>query len=376
MARPTKPYRLWKTKTGVYYYKLPGMRNWKSTGCKRKTAAHKIAIKKLGTWRGSDTPPVTGSFRQYLEPFYKWDSCPHVARLLSEKHPIGKEHVKHCRSLIDRYILKDPIADIQVRGIRRGHILDFRQRLLIQGESDSKVNRIIGVLKTAIKEGVYRQEIPADPTLGIGNIRTEKKERGVFTRKELKELFPADGLGPWKDLQSNVTFLLAVTTGLRRGEILALCWKDIDFDNRVVNVRQAWINDTTLGLPKWGKVREGIPIPEVTVKRLRELRAESLHVLPDALVFHNTDGSRLSFRWWQNQFREAMKKAKIDTRSRRLTAHSLRHSLATLYADSGISAEKIRAALGWSDDKVRAGYTHLGAEHLRSQADLIDGLFS
>jgi hypothetical protein len=119
MARPTKPYRLWKTKSGTYYYKLPGMRNWKSTSSKRKTAAQKIAIGKLNTWRGLDTPPVNGSLRQYLEPFYKWDSCPHVARLRSEKHPIGKEHAKHCRSLIDRYILEDPIAEIQVRGIRR-----------------------------------------------------------------------------------------------------------------------------------------------------------------------------------------------------------------------------------------------------------------
>ena len=162
---------------------------------------------------------------------------------------------------------------------------------------------------------------------------------------------------------------------MRRGEVLALRWKDIDFEDREYHVRRAWTDDTTLGPPKWGKIREHLALPEETVRKLKVLRSESLHILPDALVFHSDDGSRLTFRWWQNQFRAAMKKAKIKAKERHLTAHSFRHSLNTYLRAQGVHDEKIRAAMGWTQEKTQAGYTHWTAEHLRDQAITIDQLF-
>lgn len=156
------------------------------------------------------------------------------------------------RGLIDNYILKDPIADLNVQDLRRGNILDFRQRLLNK-TTDQQANRVLGVLKTCIKEGVYREELERDPTIGIGNIWHHPMERGVFMRKELKELFPADGLGPWKDLQVYTCFMVAATMGLRRGEVLALRWRDVDFDKGWFSFCQAWKDDTNLGPPKWGR---------------------------------------------------------------------------------------------------------------------------
>jgi hypothetical protein len=69
-----------------------------------------------------------------------------------------------------------------------------------------------------------------------------------------------------------------------------------------------------------------------------------------------------------------MKRANIDTEARRLTAHSFRHSLNTILRDQGVPAEKIRAAMGWTNEKTQDSYTHFGTEHLRAQADLVDGL--
>jgi len=314
------------------------------------------------------------ALKDYLQPFYKWDECPHVERLRSEKHPISQQHVKHQWALIDKYILTDPIADRNVHELRRGDILDFRQRLLII-KTDRQANRIIGVLKTCIKEGVFREELDRDPTLGVGRIRHGSQERGVFTQKEIKALFPAEGPGPWGDLKAYVCFLLAATTGMRRGEILALRWGDVGLKEKVYHVRQAWIDDTHIGLPKWRKVRENLPLPDVVVKKLKELRTERLHVLPDALVLHKDDGSRLSLRWWQDKFRAAMVKAKIKAKERTLTAHSFRHSLNTLLRAQGIPDEQIRAAMGWTTAKVQDIYTHLSAEHLRSQASAVDRIF-
>ena len=60
---------------------------------------------------------------------------------------------------------------------------------LLVERSDRQANRIIGVLKTCLKEGVFREELNRDPTLGIGNMKHEQKERGIFTAKELRGLF-------------------------------------------------------------------------------------------------------------------------------------------------------------------------------------------
>ncbi len=371
-----QPYGLWK-RGKIYYYRLTSG-PWRSTGCTSKGKAIEFVLKRMEevkkeAARAAREAKATG-LRKYLEPYYCWDRCPHIARLRAEKKQISEQHARHQRSLIEKYILQDPIADLSVQELRRGDILDFRLRML-SDRSDRQANRIIGVLKTCLKEGIYREELQRDPTLGIGNIHHEAIERGIFTVEELQALFPKEGLGPWEDIQAYTCFLVAAAIGLRRGEVLALRWTDVDFDQAVLHVRQAWKDDVTLGLPKWGKVRDGVPLPTITANKLLELRGVSFHILPEALVFHNQDGSRKSARWWQDQFREAMKKAKIDAKARRLTAHSFRHSLNTILRDQGVPAEKIRAAMGWTNEKTQDSYTHFGSEHLRGQADIIDGIF-
>jgi integrase len=110
----------------------------------------------------------------------------------------------------------------------------------------------------------------------------------------------------------------------------------------------------------------------VLAKRLKKLRAESLHVLPGALTFHNQDGSRLSTLWWQNTWRAATAKVKITGR----VPHELRHSAATVLKAAGITDDLIRRALGWSAAKVQENYTHLGPEHIASIGTVVDNLFA
>ncbi len=214
-----------------------------------------------------------------------------------EKKQVGEQHVRHQRALLDRYILRDVIAHEKVHELRRHYILDFRQRLLAPGLSNRQANRVIGALKTCLKEGIYREKLDRDPTAGIGNIRQEVAERRVFTQDELRQLFPLDGIGPWTNLRAHTVFLVAVTVGARRGEILALRWRGVDLAEATLNIEKARKDDTTLGDPKWGKIRKGIPLPATTVARLRELHRASMHVLLDSIVFHNEDGSRLSMHW-------------------------------------------------------------------------------
>ena len=103
---------------------------------------------------------------------------------------------------------------------------------------------------TVFNEGVFREEFLNDPTLGVGVINYEVKEAGVFTEEEILNLFPEEGYGPWGSLLDDICFLLACTTGARRGEILALRWRSIDFGKGFITINEAWKSRNELGKAK------------------------------------------------------------------------------------------------------------------------------
>lgn len=350
------------------------MYSWKSTGRKRKTDAENFVIEKLKDWEPPTISISGGRLRDFIEPYYVWDKCPRIAERRADGKRIARQHADRQRGLIEEYILKDEIADMEVRKITRGHVKDFKARLLKKYGTCRRVNSVITVLKTVFRDWVERELIERDPAAGIGKVQYHKKESGVFSAQELAELFPSEGLGPWEDIQDYTTFLIAATCGLRRGEILALQWQDIDLENLVLHVQRAWKSTTEIGEPKWGQVRI-IPLPVRTLQKLKELKASSFHVLPDALIFHRPDGSRRGEAWFTKRFHKAMFKMKIQRISRSLKPHSFRHTLNTILRDRGIPDEKIRAAMGWSNPQTQAGYTHWKPEHLRGQADIIDDIF-
>lgn len=369
----TRPFQLWKRKDrgGQYYFRLRGESSWQNTGKTSRGDALDFIVDALKHVRLQT--PAGPTLRDYLEPFFVWESCPHVARLRGEGKRISRQHAKHQRSVLERYILTDALADKAVKQIRRGDVLDFRQRLIDRAGSRT-VNTVITVLKTCFKEGVFREDLEKDPTIGVGNIRYAKRESGVFSRTELGMLFPEIPPGPWEDLQGYTAFLVSATCGLRRGELLALRWRDIDFEELAVHVEQAWKDEREVGEPKWGQ-RRIVPLPARTAQKLKELRAESIHVMPDSLVFCYDDGSRFGATWFTKRFARAMATVGIDPKVRALRPHSFRHSLNTLLRDAGYSDEKIRAAMGWTNAGTQALYTHWKVEHLRDQAKIIDGIW-
>ncbi len=373
MGRIKSAFRLWKRKDcgGIYHWCSPESPNWKSTGETVKELARQHVLGELNR-RTLDTETVP--LREFLRPYFT-ENCPHCTRFLAEGKSIGEGHVKHSRGLLDHHILTDPIADMVVGKIRRADILDLRQRL-IDKKGPGVANKALTALRTCLREAYYREELSRDPCLGVGKINVPKPEVGTFTAAELAKLFPKEGLGPWKDRQDYACFLVAASVGMRMSEILALHWRDIDFEEGLIRVQHAWkFKAGKVGPPKWSKLRTA-PLPDRTAQALRELRAESTHVLPDGLVFCYEDGSRLGETWWRDRFQRAMKEAKINVQARNLKPHAFRHSLNTLLRDRGAAAEKVRAALGWSDSGIQEVYTHWSAADFSEQATMIDKMFS
>ncbi|MBA7675023.1 hypothetical protein ES703_83251 [subsurface metagenome] len=87
-------------------------------------------------------------------------------------------------------------------------MLDLRSRLLTKNVP-ATVNKALGVVKVIFREALYREEINRDPTAGVGRVKYQKQERGIFTTEELRALFPDHGHGPWWDILDYTCFYLS-----------------------------------------------------------------------------------------------------------------------------------------------------------------------
>jgi integrase len=250
MGRHAKPFSMRKRKdTGYWFYKLRGWKGYKSTGKRRQDRALEVVQEALARQGGS-----TDSLKSYAAPFFLRESCPRTQYLAGEGKQIGDRHLREQRALLDRHILKDTLADKALSEISRGYIIAFRARLLEKLPGKIRTaNKTIGVLKTIFREAVYREDLWSNPAQGIGNTKYQVNKYGVLSLEELKKLFPEDPPGPWKDLAGYTAFLLAAATGMRKGELLALRWIDIDFDGKLIYVQKAWKDRDQLGGPKGGE---------------------------------------------------------------------------------------------------------------------------
>jgi len=175
-------------------------------------------------------------------------------------------------------------------------------------------------------------------------------------------LFFSDKLFIWKYEVAYACFLLAACTGMRRGEVLALQWKHINFTDKYITIDRAWKGKKEIGRPKNGRTRFcGLAQPLKDC--LETYRKNVSHNQPDDLVFSYADGTRLGNEWWTGRFSYARKKAEI--KNNELSAHNLRHTLNTMLRDRGMSTDKVYAWMGWSGAGIQERYTHWKPEHFQ-----------
>jgi integrase len=138
-------------------------------------------------------------------------------------------------------------------------------------------------VKVIFREALYREEINRDPTAGVGRVKYQKEERGIFTTEEFRALFHDHGYDPWLDILDYTCFYLAAVTGLRRREFLALRWRHIDFDRQFLTVSEAWKGRKGIGPPKWDHKRL-VPLSSRTIDKLHQIQIESRHLQEDKFI--------------------------------------------------------------------------------------------
>jgi integrase len=146
-------------------------------------------------------------------------------------------------------------------------------------------------------------------------------------------------------------FHLAAYTGMRRGEVLGLRWRDVDLDGGRVSVRQALVSvayEVSISDVKTGTSRRTIDIDDDVARVLRDWRKvrseerDGLEPGPDDLVFVKADGTSMHPDIFSQLFDRTV--AKIDVPS--ISLHDLRHTHATLLLKAGVNVKVVSERLG------------------------------
>ena len=370
MARTEKPFRLRK-RGAVWYYKTPTMQNFRTTEETSRAKAERKVVKLLSIGMAGKRNP---SFKEYAEPFFDYERCPHVARLKAEKKRIGEGYCKKERKALILYVFPSKMARKPIADITRGDILDLRDELIKERISGNIINRALKAIKVVFSEALFRQDIPYNPASGIGEVATNNKEAAIFTPEQLCALFsnPEKSL-VWRTPVDYICFLIAACTGMRRGEILALKWKNIHLDRGYIHVEEAWKEDwTRIGSPKSGKSRD-TSIPYALAYYLERYYQSTPYNKPDDFVICKEDGTAYSQQRWYKAFNRALETAGIEKpKDKRLKPHSLRHSLNTILRNSGTNPALIRDMLGWADESIQDHYTHNDIPYLAEKGAIAD----
>jgi integrase len=176
-----------------------------------------------------------------------------------------------------------------------------------------------------------------------------------------------------RDDRSHAVYVLALSAGLRRVELLGVRWVDADLDGGELHVRQAVQRvgrELRFTEPKTLHSRRTIPLPVLAVDALREHRvrqaADRLAAGPDwrdsGLVFTTASGTAIAPRNLNRRWYSLRERARLPT----VRFHDVRHTCVTLLLDAGVPPHVVQAIAGHSGIQVTMSiYAHAAQEEQR-----------
>ena len=246
---------------------------------------------------------------------------------------------------------------------------------LKSGLSPQTVRHIIATLRVALSIAVKWQLVYRNVATLVSLPRSHKQEMKIFTPEEAKTF-----LDYVKGHRLEALFIMALTLGLRRSELLGLRWSDIDLDNATLRVNyglQRFEGKLHLMEPKTEKSRRVLPLPSFLVSALRAHRTsqleERLALGPNwqetGFVFISTIGTPIEPRNLNRTFDAILKKTKLP----KIRFHDLRHSCATILLAQGVPQRTLMEILGHSQISLTMNtYSHVLPEMTRDAISVMD----
>jgi len=211
------------------------------------------------------------------------------------------------------------------------------------------VNRELACLKHMYTKAIEWGYVKANPVKTVRSLKEPPGRLRYLRPEEVKKLLEAC----CGHLRSIV--VTALNTGMRRGEILALRWKDVDLGNRKITVRNAKNNETRV-----------IPINQNLYQELLNHSKKS----NGDYVFSNGEGR--PFGDIKKGFLSALKRAGIED----FHFHDLRHTFGSHLVMQGIDLKTVQQLMGHKDIKMTMRYSHLSPKYVQESIGRLDSVWT
>jgi integrase len=242
----------------------------------------------------------------------------------------------------------------RLAALRPEHVQAFHAAKLAAGQAPSSVRKYHAVLHKALKDAMRWGQVARNVCDAVDLPAASRKELHPPSVADLTRLL---GCAETAEDPLRALWNVALYSGCRRGELLALTWADVDMDAKTLTVRRTLVS-ATAGLPRFGepktaKSRRTVTLPAPAVEALRAHRqrqlADRLALGPDYasydLVFSTRLGTALQARNVHRSFKAALGRAELPMTVR---LHDLRHAAATMLLQAGVHPKVVSERLGHS----------------------------
>ena len=325
----------------------------------KKDAQALLAKRRTEAADGKFVAPNKKTIAEFIrERVDQWEAAGEISARTAERY----------RELVENQIVPHIGAKV-LQKLRPLDIEGWHTMLRTKGRADGKAGlaaRTIGhahrVLSKALSDAVKNE-------LTVKNVaRTHSAPKPPDEEMVIVRNVPAL-VERLKGHRLEMLVMVALFTGMRLGEVLALRWSRVDLDKKVIQVREA-IEDTEahgvrFKAPKSKAGRRDITLPDILVEALRDHRKAQLELrfrlgvgkLPeDALLFANLEGAPLS----RNAISSAWGDFAASVQLPEVTFHALRHTHASQLIDANVDIVTISKRLGHAKPDITLRiYAHL-----------------
>ncbi len=276
-----------------------------------------------------------------------------------------KENAQTTIEGYERYIknhINPEIGDLYLHELKPIHIQNFYNKEREKKFSEATILQEHRILHRAFEKAVADGLMSKNPCDGVDAPSPDEYEPTIYTEEEFMLL-----LDKLKGHRMEAIILLAGMCGLRRGELLALTWEDIDLKKGIIRITKNTVPTTKEGIitksPKTKKSIREIAIPSIIIPELKRLRGIGK-------IYTRLDGKDYNPGSVSRAFKDFLEKNGL----RHIRLHDLRHFNATMMLKNDISDKEAMERLGHSNQTMLHRYQHMLEEMDRESADKLNNV--
>jgi integrase len=236
------------------------------------------------------------------------------------------------------------VGRVKLAKLRPDHIRRLYRSMLDAGKATRTVQYAHTLLKRALAQAVMDGLIPRNAAEAVRPPKLKRDEIQPLNADQVRALLDAS------DERSRALYTVAVRTGMRPGEILALRWSDVDLEAGTVQINRA-LSEGEFSTPKTPRSRRRISLSPATVAALKAHRKRQLEERiakaglweDHGLVFPSSVGTPKSQRNLNREFKNAAKRAGLPDHFK---LYDLRHTCATLLLARNVHPKYVQELLG------------------------------